>query len=263
MRRAIGFCIALLVTLIPGRYRRWWPATDDDMISAGLVSGILQLSISFGLFLASYLNFFQRRVTELYMLAEEITAGAPTGMSIPVSSQALGAATTAEFLLRPSTWLLLYFTAEGTIRLLAALGPHEVVGSLPLHLVGNVHDRFRARNDERRLGPIIPDRVQAVEGKRYDLLVGASRPKPAWNRHITIRYRDELYEVLKESRGQGAHNFLYELRVSPAGRVTRKIEDYEPETGPLTPGSAAAPPAPGDTSAAQRNAPLSNARASP
>jgi hypothetical protein len=82
---------------------------------------------------------------------------------------------------------------------------------------------------EKSLGPRIPDGIQWAEGKTYDLLIGTGRRKPRWGRLITVRYENHLYEVLKETAGEGPYRYRYELRRNPKWHVTRKICDYHPD----------------------------------
>ena len=170
MVRAAAFVIELFVAMLPNRYRQWWPQSEDGMVPAALASGLILMATAFLLFCARYLIFFQRRVVELGMQI----LNSPES-NVPVYG--VGIVASGEYMTQPTTWLLIFATIDSAFRFLAALSVGEVVPTLPLYPVVWIHGRLDAWAAEKKLGPIVPDRVQAVERKAYDVLVGASRKK--------------------------------------------------------------------------------------
>ncbi len=141
----------------------------------------------------------------------------------------LGLVLMADYLVRPTTILVLYLLVEGVVRGLSASISNDVVGHLPLHALNSTLKAFQPSYAEWAMGPRVIDRVKHVEGKPYDLLVATCRQKPTWDRHITISYEDELYEVMKEVDSRPPYRFMYELRKNPVWRVTRRILPFDPK----------------------------------
>ena len=217
---AVGFIVGLFVTVLPQQYRRWWPQSERDLLGPAIGSGVLQMTLGLGGLVASFVIFMDQR------LASILSVTGPTADRAVLGG--VGLVSMAEFVFRPMTILIVYILVEGIVRVASAFVSGEVCGNLALHGIGAIHMALVPGFVERAMGPRVPDRVKAVEGKVYDLLVASCRRKPTWDRLITIRYQDELYEVLKEVRAQPPHRFMYELRKNPSGRVTRRIHDYDP-----------------------------------
>ena len=220
-----GFMVGLFVTVLPGQYRRWWPQSEQDLLGPAVASGFLQ---AFGSLLGLvywFLTFME------YRLATVLPAAGPFGTADRAALGGAGLVSLVEFAVRPTTLLIVYLVIEGVVRTMSAFMSGEVSPNLVLHGIAAVHMALLPRYEEWAMGPRVPDRVRPVEGKAYDLLVASCRRKPSWDRLITIRYDDELYEVLKEVRAEPPHRFMYELRKNPPGRVTRHIDDYDPSEG--------------------------------
>ena len=73
------------------------------------------------------------------------------------------------------------------------------------------------------MGPRVIDVVQ-TEGAG-DLLIASCRPK-LWTQLTTIRYQDQLYELVKANQGAAPRRFLYLLRRIPPHKLVRGVHDY-------------------------------------
>ncbi|MBI4466604.1 MAG: hypothetical protein HY656_04145 [Acidobacteria bacterium] len=223
-----SFLAGILLSLLPERYRRWWePASTVHFRGAAFLSGLVQCVGCFLAFLLRYLAFFQRRVVE--MGGAVIEAGAEEALAGQGVQFGMGIVTTLEYVLQPLTVLLIYFTLEGVVRLAGAAFTEEVLPTLPLHLVAWAQERLEARRAERALGPPVVDTVERGDGKHYDLGIASCRPKPNWDRLMTVAYEDEFYEVIKEERGARPRQFIYLLRKMPEGKVIRGLHHYRPD----------------------------------
>lgn len=131
------------------------------------------------------------------------------------------------YLLYPMSLTLIYFTAEGAGRFLAALIYHEIVPSGPFTLLWKTIALVRGRRDEKRRREIaLPDTVDIFEnGDR--LLISCYFPRPHWNSTITISIHGEHYEVEKSQPGMAPYACLYVLRRAPHTKVRRGYEEYE------------------------------------
>jgi len=230
---AAGYAAGIFLALLPHRYRRWLEVRGGSHFAASAVaSGLLQFLGCLGAFIGRYFLFRQQRMEQ--WVADAIARG---GLDIAASASGqhvMGLATTVEYLIQPLTLLLLYFTFEGAVRLLAGLITGEVVGTLPLQGVSWLHGKAEARWAEWRLGPRIVDLVQKGDGTRYDLRILSCRPKKAWDRMMTIVYEDVFYELVGEERGPFPRQFIYLLRRIPEGKVIRGHHYYRPDE-PLEP----------------------------
>lgn len=130
----------------------------------------------------------------------------------------------------PLTWLICYFGCEGVVRLLAAVANGECYGTLPLWLIAWRGNKSRAR------GKAIADRV--ISGSaRCDLEIASFRPKASWKYPLTIRYRDEFFQVTGEERKplSEPRPYVYLLRRLPANEIIKGLETYDPDVLPEEP----------------------------
>lgn len=122
--------------------------------------------------------------------------------------------------------VILYFSAEGLVRFIAAFAVHEFLPSLPLYLGSLATAGHQAERERRSRPKSVPDVVERVAA---DLLVRSCAAKD-WNRFTTLRYRDVLYELASEEPGDLSRPFCYRLRPVPEGKLIRGIRDYSPES---------------------------------
>jgi hypothetical protein len=110
---------------------------------------------------------------------------------------------------------------------MGALVNREAVGTLPLYLVAAVWQKAKYR---KYVGALIEDEVvRGTARSDYDLKVYSCRPKLDWNPYITIKFEDQLYQLMREEPGSKPHRFVYYLRKNPLGRLVVQILHYRTE----------------------------------
>lgn len=222
-----NFLAGIVLSLLPERYRSWWqPASTVDFRRATLLSGVLQFGGCLFLLIDRYLAFFQQRVQEMGTVV--IGAGAEEALASRTLQYGMGLVTTLEYLMKPLTILLIYFGLEGLVRLGAALITEELLPTLPLALAVRLQERIEGRRAEKALGPPIADLVERATGKDYELRIASCRPKPTWDRLMTVAFEDEHYEVVREEPGRPPRRFIYLLRKIPPGKIIRGLHHYDP-----------------------------------
>ncbi len=224
----VGYFAGVFLTLLPQRYRRWLEARGGwHLTAAGMASGALQLVGCFAAILWRYFIFRQQRMDQ--WIADTMAKGGEDMLAASSTQHAVGFMTTVEYITQPLTMVLLYFTFEGAVRLVAGVATGEIVGTLPLQVLAWLHGKAEARWAERKLGPRVVDLVQDGDGGRYDLCILSCRPKKTWDRMLTIVYEDVFYELVSEERGQPPRQFIYLLRRAPGSKVIRGHHYYRPE----------------------------------
>ncbi|MDA2914043.1 TMEM134 family protein [Acidobacteriia bacterium AH_259_A11_L15] len=199
----LAFLASVLLSFLPPRYRAWWRHEEsEEMSRAALVSGFLQVFVCGLLFIVGF-------------IAYAPTAG--------ISKMAW-----LEYAFTPQGALLGYLSFEGLVRFFVALVSGEALGTLPLYVVAWVQGRAERARAERTLGPAVADRMERGDGREYDWSIATCRPKPNWDRLMTVAYQDELYEVVKEERGAKPRPYVYFLRKMPEGKVVRGLHHYDP-----------------------------------
>ena len=219
MKRLLGYLRDVVATFLPHDYRPEWASREQELVGPCIAGGTVLSFVCVIPLAGGYFDF-------IHEAFDRVVAG-PDLLENPdlLSS---GPMYFFEYLFRPSSSILFYIFAENVFRAGIALSVGEVWGTLPLHVVNWGHRSVSPHYEEWALGPRIIDRVQRVEDKPYDLLVGSCRRKPTWDTYNTISYEGDLYEVLKEVDSHPLYRFLYELRKNPRWRVTRKIHEYDP-----------------------------------
>jgi hypothetical protein len=223
----LSYLAGIFIAVLPQRYRRWVEERGSTHLTlAAVASGALQF---LGCLIAFILRFFIFRQQRMDQWMQDVLAKGGVDVAATTYGQAaMGFSTTFEYLIQPLTIVLIYFTFEGAVRMLAGIVTEEVVGTLPLQAVAWLHGRAEARWAEWKLGPRIADLVQKGDGSKYDLRILSCRPKPAWNRMMTIVVNEEFYEVVGEERGPLPRQFIYLLRRAPPGKIIRGHHYYNP-----------------------------------
>lgn len=223
-----SFLIGIVLSLLPQKYRSWWePASSVDFRRATMLSGGLQFSGCLFLLIHRYLTFFVQRVQELGGVATE--AGHDTALASRTLQFGMGTVVTLEYLMKPLTLLLIYFGLEGLVRLGGAFITEELLPTLPLALAVRLQEKVQRRQAERALGPRLADLVERGGGKDFELRILSCRPKPTWDRLMTIAFEDEHYEVVKEESASPPRRFVYLLRKIPPGKIIRGLHHYDPK----------------------------------
>ena len=134
----------------------------------------------------------------------------------------------ATFWSSPLTLIIVYFIFEGFVRYLAAAGTGEVVGTLPLYIVGGLHGLWKDKAHQRSLGPLVVDEVAKGGDKAgYDLKVYSCRPKLHWNPYMTVEFDGVLYQYFNEEHGPLPRRFIYYLRKQHPGVPAVVIDHYK------------------------------------
>jgi len=225
MLRILGFIRAALLCYLPEIYRPASAPPEIELVVPCRVGGYIVAAVGGTTLFISFFGFLEA-LNESIIEGPDIL-GNPNVEGYP-ALMLFGVGMFLNFVLRPTTLLLFYIFMDGLLRTYFTF-TGEVYGALILYPFVWVHLWLQPRYLERSLGPRVPDRVEWAEDKSYDLLIGTCRRKPRWDRLITIRFQDRLYEVLKERKGVPPYRFHYELRRNPRSRVTRKIYDYDPD----------------------------------
>jgi hypothetical protein len=226
MLSLLRFIAAMVGALLPQQFRSRWAWTSDaNLREACIFSGLAESVICLGLVVCRYLVFFQ------YRMGTIADAARKRGVEEALEAAQYGAGftTLVEYAFRPLTLLLLYFTIEGVVRVFAAAVGDECVGTMPLSLLASGLDHIQKVRRERQLPPRVLDEVQICKGISYDLCIASCRPKPGWNRLITVEYNDELYELFDEKKGTAARPYLYQLRKITPGQIIRGLHHYRPD----------------------------------
>lgn len=219
------FLAGILITLLPNRYRaRFLAGSTGDLRGPAIASALLQILLAFGLLIAGYFAYFDRRAGELeYLLL--------TQQKATNSLQLSGARAFAmlEYLVRPQSAVFVYLAVEGGVRLLGAVATEEIVPLLPMVLLERIEARLSARRRERQMGPRIPDIVDVGPAPEFSMRIASCRPKEGWHKLLTITYEERFYELVAEERGPRPRPYVYNLRLKPEGKVVRSIRAYSPQ----------------------------------
>jgi len=223
----LSFLAGIFLSLLPVRYRQWWePASTVHFRGATVVSGLVQLLGSVALTIYTYLNFIQERLGG--MVDEALAKGGVDVVAVPTVQFGMGYFALLEFALRPLTLLLFYLFLEGAVRLAGAAFIEQILPMLPLHVVAWTQERLEQRQAERALGPLMADTVTRGDGKDFNLRIASCRPKPNWDRLMTIVIEETFYEVAEQQEGPLPRRFVYLLRKMPENKVVRGLHHYDP-----------------------------------
>jgi hypothetical protein len=220
---------AMVVALLPRQYRsRWAWASEANLRGPTIFSGLAEAVISLGLIILRYFVFFQWRMGTMADAALKRGSG-DEALANMAAQFGMGFTVLVEYAFSPLTLLLVFFSIEGVLRLFAAWIGDECTGTMPFYLMAWGLDRAAKARKERQLGPRVPDLLQYCKGISYDLCIASCRPKPGWDRLITIEYEDELYELFEEKKGFPPRPHIYQLRKLSPGRVIRGLHHYHPD----------------------------------
>lgn len=229
MASLVRFMAAMGVALLPRQYRSHWAwASEASLRSPTIFSGFAETLIALGLIIGRYLLFFPWRMGTIADAALK-RGGGDEALASMAAQFGMGFTVLVEYAFSPLTLLLVYVSIEGVLRLLTAWAVDECTGTMPLCLIAWGLDRAAKARKERQLGPRVPDEVQHCKGISYDLCIASCRPKPGWDRLITIEYEDQLYELFEERKGCRPRPCIYQLRELTPGKVIRGLHHYHPD----------------------------------
>jgi len=84
--------------------------------------------------------------------------------------------------------------------------------------------------------PPLPDIIDTIIGKEYQLQIASQRPKPEWSALATIEYQNDFFEVFEKRQGPSAYPYVYLLRKLPPGKIVRTVYRYSPDKSPAVEG---------------------------
>jgi hypothetical protein len=214
------FSVALL-SLLPKKYRS--ALTPDEVPARGaIISGIAEMLAGVGLLIHGYGIFAQSQLASVPS-SVLLAAGKQGGES---AIMGLGSIYLVGYIFQPLSLALLFVTAEGGCRMIAALATGETLPIFPFYLMSLLHTGFGSWHRESQMGRRIRDDVQYMKGEF--LQISSCRPKP-WNGLTTIAYDSVLYEVDSVKQSSVPRRFVYVLRRKPAGGIVRGLHRYSPD----------------------------------
>jgi hypothetical protein len=223
----------MLVSLLPVRYRsRLEQGAREDLVRAAALAGVLQGVLCLGLLASGFLD-FAKAVSEGRILNPEIAEGVINQLGgegkghLPMFG--LGPQFAVTFLLEPRNAVLIYFWLEGFLKAIAAYSSGQVLGTLPLYLVSVGHNAIDYIRYRWWLGPLVHDEILPGDGKSCDMKVLSCRPKLDWSRYVTIKFREEFYQMIQQDIGGRPRPFTYLLRRNPTGRLVVVVLEYGSE----------------------------------
>ena len=222
----LSLLVSAALSFLPKRYRDRLPAIERlDLRQGAVVSGLLQFLVCLLIFLVRYPSFLRQRVQGFGEAA--IRRGAEEALASEAVQFGMGYVSMVEYVFHPLSLLLIYFVAEGAVRMYAAVITQEIVGTLPLHAVAWAEEGLRRTYAERALGPRVPDMVERIQAADYQLRIASCRRKTSWGRLTSVAYEGRFYHVVAERRGSPPHRFIYQLREIPPGWTIRGIHHYD------------------------------------
>jgi len=219
-----NFLRGSFLVLLPEHWRQGQPDADSiDWRAAAETSGLLQLILSLGLFIAWFLYSAGGHWADRAAMA-----AARAHPELSVSEGTIDSLVVVLILLHPLTWMLLYSAYEGAVRTLNARARMPIRATLPLRLVDRAM-RYTKTRTWSETPKLIPDEVTRSDG-RYHLKIASCRAKNHWKYPLTIRYQEEFFQVIGEEHEAsfGARPYAYFLRHLPANETIKGLELYDP-----------------------------------
>ena len=191
-----------LLSFLPPRYRGG-PSQDLStyLVAAAGISGLLEMLLFGTLYIGGIVAYTRHAV--------------------------IGPLAFLEYFFYPPSWLLALFLFDGGLRFLAAIAG-QALGTIPLYFVAWIHGWLERRSARRRLGPKVADLVERGDGARFELRISSCRPRPNWDKWMTVMYEEKLYEIAAAELGQPPRPYVYLLRTKPESKVIRGLHRYHP-----------------------------------
>jgi len=214
--------VAVLLAFLPKHFRQSFTHFEVP-VAGSILGGLLELFGALGLLIRDYSNYMNARLAAIPVdLVSQ--AAEKRGESAIMS---LGGFVLIDYLFRLTTILLVYFTIEGAVRVIAAIAGRETVPTLPLKLLEYVGLQLSAQQKELKMGARLRDEV-LVDPTGQSLQIASCRPKQ-WNQLTTVSYDGQFYELSSEEQAAAPRPFVYLLRKKPATAVIRGIYAYDPD----------------------------------
>lgn len=194
------------------------------MARCTMVSGILE-SVAALLVLRYWYMSILMWISEIYA---EHALGKEPGDWAHIAPETVGGAGFMLVVGNPITWIILYFGAEGVLRLAAAAIAGESFGTLPLCAIDFVFG-FLTRGRGKKELPLVRDEILPGDSSS-DLRIASCEKRPEWKYPFTIRYERAFFQVVAvKSQMAGPRPYVYSLRRLPPGEVARGLRDYHPD----------------------------------
>ncbi|MGH9804808.1 MAG: hypothetical protein ACRD4D_06525 [Candidatus Acidiferrales bacterium] len=199
----MDFLVHLLLCYLPPRWRRRWGQAESPQLGrAALLTGLLQAAAALLVYAAGFIGYLPESwMPRLAWM---------------------------EYMFSPTALVLAYLILEGVVRGLVGLVTGEAIGLFLLYPFAWAHTALTGWKVERALGPLIADKVERGDGKAFDLRIASCRPKPDWDRLMTIVIEEVFYEVAGQEEGRPPRRFVYLLRKMPEHKVVRGLHHYDP-----------------------------------
>jgi hypothetical protein len=236
------YVIGPVFSLLPTSWRKPLPLTEKiHWAHAATLSGFAEFLLA----LAGLLKWYSISMTTWVNRGLEVALDGKAGPGI--TDQAIGAMAWFLWANHPLTWVIGYFSVEGTVRMCAAAFSDSVLGTLPLYLVDKVVRVFFGRSKTaqessgatssffRAIGekvlessvPVTADEISFQKCGTDDILeIRASRKKPEWDPPRVVRFEETYYRLEECSKCAGARPFRYTLRRLAAGVPGRRVLVY-------------------------------------
>lgn len=197
LESVLGFLVSFVLAFVPVRYRRRWLEGEHatDLGAAAVTSGLVEFALA----------------VVVFMLRFWATASGGRILSA---------------LIDPVNLILFSIVMEGMVRFLAAIAGQSPP-LLALQLVAWCHDALARERGRRALGPFVLDEVRLTGDG--ELRVSSCRPKPHWDRYVSIRYGDDFYALVGQERVSGPRPFRYALRKRREDEAVVVVYSYDPK----------------------------------
>jgi hypothetical protein len=130
---ALDYVLSMLVSLLPRRWRQWF-FTEYDMWPAAAACGIAQYLTCVVCLFVRYVSAMQRTLEGF--AGATVAQGREEALAVPAVQFGAGFAALTQFMFSPLSVILFYLILEGLFRFLAAVVSHEIIGTMPLYLIG-------------------------------------------------------------------------------------------------------------------------------
>ncbi|HWZ97993.1 MAG TPA: hypothetical protein VN025_09545 [Candidatus Dormibacteraeota bacterium] len=199
----MDFLFALLLSLVPPRYRR----SDSHGPGALLIQ-------------ASGITAFVEIVLVCILYAK--------GFVDYIPNATIGPAAFLEYFFTWQGLILAFFFLDGAVRLLAAVAG-QAIGTIPLYAIAWIDAWFERRSMQKRQCPLVPDVVTRTDASGKELRIASCRPRKNWDKWMTVMYEEKLYEISGAELGDATRPHVYFLRPKPESKVIRGLHRYHPD----------------------------------
>jgi hypothetical protein len=220
----VNLIAATVLAFLPEKYRHVFTQDGEFLARGAFLGGGLEMLAFLGLLIHRYFIFANHWLNNVP--GTVVNSGMQTAGE--TSLMGLGAFVLLGYVLQPLTIVVIYFVAEGAVRIVAAGLSGEIVPSLPLALFALLHSKVQAQREEAQLGPRVIDQVENAVEQAGNLRIASCRPKPDWDDLVTISYQQMLYEVAGRELGPKPRPYIYFLRQRPEYKLIRALRPYHP-----------------------------------